>query len=189
MFLPVALNSVFFVSFSIFVAFPWGVWKLSLLLQHYSGIIKTETVLAIGGIEIVSEIGAIETVSVIEIVSVTKGEIEVLAVGVVEVILETEASVVIGVDLENRLMVKIRITVNQKEMIVKMGVVLESRLVDEGAVVVDSEAVEGVVLGVAIMIREVDSAVVLIRETVLADSRTVHLRHKTRRSPLINRRL
>lgn len=160
------------------------------MLKHYSGIIKI-IVLAIGGIEKV-----LVTEEEIEIVLVIKGEIETVLIttrvvitvlatkregetvlvtnGEIEGAIEIASVVVTGADSGNHLMARImRAGVDSGDPLV----VEEERVV----VLEVAAAAEGVILEVAGEIEVAEG--VLIRETVLGDSRTV--RPKIRRSPLM----
>lgn len=135
-------------------------------------------VLATRRVEIIVSVTKRVGETVLAINGVIRGEIgTVLAIEIV--------SVVTGADLGNRLMERIMImavdfedlSVVEEEVGAERGVVLEVVAVAEAVTLGGAEAIEGVNL-----------AEVLIRETVLADSRM--LRPKTRRSHLmINRRL
>lgn len=105
-----------------------------------------------------------------------RGEIgTVLAIGIV--------SVVTGAGLENRLMEKIMIIIKVVVDFEDLSVVEEEVGEEKGAVLEVAAAAEAVTLGDAEAIEGVNLAEVLIRETVLVDSRI--LRPKTRRSHLM----
>lgn len=152
------------------------------------------------------ETRAIETVSAIKgvtgIASETKA-MGALAIEEIEIVLAIEiVSVETGADLESRLMEKMEITIDRlmetivrvgvdlksplMEMTGKEGVGLENRSVEVAAASEEVVAVEEAVLEDVAVIGAV-LGVVLIRETVLVDSRMAH--RITRRSPLISKEL